>query len=532
MHAPLLSIQDLRIAFHRKELSPQEVVKGISLDIHPSETLGLVGASGSGKSLTAHAIMRLLPPPPGCRVSGCIRFRDRDVLSMDAPELKAIRGNRIAMIFQEPMTALNPLHRVGKQIGEALDVHGTVSGKKKIQCRVQELLDYVGISEPHRRMQAWPHELSGGQRQRVMIAMAIANKPDLLIADEPTTALDVTVQAQILELLVRLQKEMGMAILMISHDLGVIRHVADRMAVVEDGRIVEEGKTRDIFNGGGDHACTRNLLIAEVIDPLPFSESGGNPVLETSGITVRFPLRRGWFGKKKWFEAVCGAGFTLHRGQTLGLVGESGSGKTSLGLAVLRLLACEGRIFLNGKPIHGLAQKEMRPLRRSFQVVFQDPFASLSPRMSVGEIISEGLAVHRIGDRKKQDDKVVKVLGEVGLDPDMRFRYPHEFSGGQRQRIAIARALVLDPDVLVLDEPTSSLDRAVQFRVLALLRELQQKRGLAYLFISHDLKLIRAISHQIAVMKDGCIVEQGEAESIFEAPRHGYTRSLLSAVLT
>ncbi|TWI76924.1 microcin C transport system ATP-binding protein [Desulfobotulus alkaliphilus] len=531
MDEPLLCIRNLKISFHRRDVAPFEAVRGVDLDIYAGETLGLVGASGSGKSLTAHGIMRLLPPFPGCRIAGSIHFQKEDVLAMAPPAMQDLRGNRISMIFQEPMTALNPLHRVGRQIGEVIRVHGGPQPKARLRQRVLELLEQVGIPEPERRMDAWPHELSGGQRQRVMIAMAIANRPDLLIADEPTTALDVTVQAQILELLSRLQKEMGMAMLLITHDLGVVRHVTSRMAVMEEGQIVETGETAKIFAEGGQAPCTKALLQAEKFTPPAPAEEDAPSVLETRSLGVRFPLKTGLFRKKRCFDAVSGASFCLRRGQTLGVVGESGSGKTSLGLAVLRLLQSEGEVFLNGKPLHGLSQKALRPLRRRFQVVFQDPFASLSPRMAVGDIVAEGLVVHGMGDVRQREERVVRALEEVGLNPEVRFRYPHEFSGGQRQRIAIARALVLDPEVLVLDEPTSSLDRAVQFQVLELLRSLQESRGLAYLFISHDLKVIRAISHHVLVMKDGHIVESGEAAVIFDQPEQSYTRRLLSAAL-
>lgn len=531
MERPLLTVENLKISFLRKGKDALEILHGIDFAIHPGESLGLVGASGSGKSLTALGIMGLLAPSAGFRLSGKVLFEESDLFALEEKKLENLRGNRIAMIFQEPMTALNPLHTVGRQIGECIAIHHPERSAGKIRKEVLELLDQVGIAEPARRMGAYPHELSGGQRQRVMIAMAISNRPKLLIADEPTTALDVTIQAQILELLQRLKREMDMSMLFITHDLGVVRHVSDRLLVMEKGRIVEEGRTESLFLEGGRAAYTKSLLQAELMDAPILSEKRAEPVLEVKDLSVCFPMKKGLLRKKKFFTAVANASFVLHKGETLGLVGESGSGKTSLGLAVLRLLASRGEILFKGLPIDHLADKAMRKLRRHFQVVFQDPFASLSPRMTVGDIVAEGLLVHGIGSPAERGEMVIRALEEVGLEPDARFRYPHEFSGGQRQRIAIARALVLNPDFLVLDEPTSSLDRRVQFQVLRLLRDLQEKRGLSYLFISHDLKVIRALSHGVLVMKDGYIVESGSGEKLFEHPEHPYTRRLLQAAM-
>lgn len=531
MKTPLLSIENLGIRFHPGGGEILTAVRDVSLELAPGETLGLVGASGSGKSLTAHAILRLLPSGPGCGVSGRIFFKGEDLLSLKTSAMRSIRGKRISMIFQEPMTALNPLHRIGRQIGEGIRVHEGVVSASRLQKRVLELLEAVGIPEPERRMEAYPHELSGGQRQRVMIAMAIANRPDLLIADEPTTALDVTVQAQILALLSKLQREMGMAMLLITHDLGVVRHGTDRTAVMDAGRIVEVEDTVKLLEGGGREVFTRRLLQAENMAPPENVAAEGRPLLEVRNLKVTFPIRTGLFRRKKEFKALSDASFMLGRGETLGVVGESGSGKTSLGLAVLRLLASKGEILLDGVSIHERRDGALKPFRRRMQVVFQDPFASLSPRMTVADIVAEGLLVHGLGDGPSREARVVRALEEVGLDPGVRFRYPHEFSGGQRQRIAIARALVLDPELLILDEPTSSLDRTVQFQVLGLLRDLQEKKGLSYLFISHDLKVIRAISHRILVMKDGHIVEAGRAAEILDRPQQDYTRRLLAAAL-
>lgn len=531
MITPLLKVEDLKISFAQKGRDVLEILHGIDFTLHEGESLGLVGASGSGKSLTALGLMGLLTQSAGFRLSGSVFFEGRNLFELKEKEWEGLRGNEIAMIFQEPMTALNPLHPVGRQIGECIAIHHPERPASFIRKEVLELLDQVGIAEPQRRMGAYPHELSGGQRQRVMIAMAISNRPKLLIADEPTTALDVTIQAQILELLLKLKKEMNMSMLFITHDLGVVRHISDHVLVMEEGRIVEEGETEALFLHGGQEPCTQSLLQAELMDAPVLSEKSGEALLEVEDLSVSFPMKSGFLRKKNFFAAVSKASFVLNRGETLGLVGESGSGKTSLGLAVLRLIDSKGKISFKGLALESLKGASMRKLRRHFQVVFQDPFASLSPRMTVGDIVAEGLLVHGIGSEKEREEMVICALEEVGLAPEARFRYPHEFSGGQRQRVAIARALVLNPDFLVLDEPTSSLDRRVQFQVLRLLRDLQEKRGLSYLFISHDLKVIRALSHGVLVMKDGQIVESGSGEKLFSKPEHPYTKRLLQAAM-
>ncbi|HYQ37498.1 MAG TPA: ABC transporter ATP-binding protein [Pseudomonas sp.] len=525
MNEPLIEIRDLQVAFSQGG-APQTVVHGVSFDIRRGETLALVGESGSGKSVTAHSILRLLPPSSS-HPAGSVRFAGEDLLKLPERRLRAIRGNRIAMVFQEPMTSLNPLHTVEKQIAEVLALHKGLTGAPA-RARVLELLELVGIPEPAKRLRSYPHELSGGQRQRVMIAMALANEPEVLIADEPTTALDVTVQLKILELLKELQARLGMALLLITHDLNLVRRIAQRVCVMQRGRVVEQAECAQLF-AAPEHPYTRELLGA---DPRgePADNPPGPPLLEVDDLRVWFPIRKGLLRRTvDHVKAVDGINFSLPQGQTLGIVGESGSGKSTLGLAILRLIGSRGAIRFAGQAIDGLDQPAVRPLRRQMQVVFQDPFGSLSPRMSVSQIIGEGLEIHGIGTPAEREQAIIDVLGEVGLDPQTRHRYPHEFSGGQRQRIAIARALVLRPQLILLDEPTSALDRTVQRQVVELLRVLQHKYNLTYLFISHDLAVVRALSHQLMVVRHGKVVEQGEASAIFHAPQHPYTQQLLEA---
>ena len=522
----LVEIRDLSVAFVSGDNS-RSVVKHISFDIRRGETLALVGESGSGKSVTAHSILRLLPYPLAQHPSGSITYAGQDLLKLNEKKLRGIRGNRIAMVFQEPMTSLNPLHSIEKQINEVLALHKGLRGKAATQ-RTLELLELVGIPEPHKRLKALPHELSGGQRQRVMIAMALANEPELLIADEPTTALDVTVQLKILELLKDLQARLGMAMLIITHDLKLVRRIAQRVCVMQQGELVEQADCETLFTQP-QHPYTCELLAAEPDgDPVACEEV--QPILEVEDLRVWFPIKKGLLRRTvDHVKAVDGINFRLPRGQTLGIVGESGSGKSTLGLAILRLIGSQGGIRFGEHHLGGLSQREVRPLRREMQVVFQDPFGSLSPRMTVGMIIGEGLRIHRIGNEAEQEQAIIDALQEVGLDPESRHRYPHEFSGGQRQRIAIARALVLKPALILLDEPTSALDRTVQRQVIDLLRSLQAKYNLSYLFISHDLAVVRAISHHLMVVKHGKVVEQGDARQVFEAPQHPYTRQLLEA---
>ncbi|PZN50144.1 MAG: microcin ABC transporter ATP-binding protein [Proteobacteria bacterium] len=526
--SPLLSVRDLSVAFTQGGTESLAVDR-ISFDIGKGETVALVGESGSGKSVSALSVLKLLPYPPATHPSGKIIFGGRDLLSLDERELRKVRGNNITMIFQEPMTSLNPLHTIERQIGEILALH---RGMRERQARVRtlELLNEVGIREPEKRLGAYPHQLSGGQRQRVMIAMALANEPELLIADEPTTALDVTVQAQILELLARLKEKNGMSMLFITHDLGIVRKIADRVCVMTGGKIVETGPTREIFDNP-QHAYTRHLLAAEPKGKPPPANENAEPVMRGENIKVWFPIRQGFLRRTvDHVKAVDGVDVTVRAGQTLGVVGESGSGKTTLGLALARMISSEGTIRFDGRDIGRLSFNDMRPLRRELQIVFQDPYGSLSPRMSVAEIIEEGLKIHEPKlTADQRDRRVVDVLDEVGLDPATRFRYPHEFSGGQRQRIAIARAMVLNPRFVMLDEPTSALDMSVQAQVVDLLRTLQAKHDLAYLFISHDLKVVRALANHVIVMRNGRIVEAGPSQQIFENPQTDYTRALISA---
>ena len=516
----LIEIRDLSVAF-----SGQTVVRNLCLDIHPGECLALVGESGSGKSVTAHSILQLLPEC-GTETTGSIRYRGQELVGADAKKLRELRGNRIAMIFQEPMTSLNPLHSIEKQIGETLLVHKGMAGKAA-QARILELLHLVGIQKPQERLKAYPHQLSGGQRQRVMIAMALACEPELLIADEPTTALDVTVQRKILLLLKSLQRRLGMSLLLISHDLNLVRSIAQRVCVMKAGEIVEQATCETIFTEP-KHPYSCVLLNAEPEgEALPRDER--EKVLEVDDLRVQFAVGGGLFRKKTFLKAVDGISLSIQRGKTLGIVGESGSGKSTLGQAILRLLDSEGSIRFQGEALDGLSQKELRPWRKKMQVVFQDPFGSLSPRMSVEQIICEGLEVHSQLSAEECNAEVIRALQEVGLDPQSRHRYPHEFSGGQRQRIAIARALVLKPALILLDEPTSALDRTVQKQVVALLRQLQEKHGLTYLFISHDLAVVRALAHDMIVVKDGKVVESGASHDVFDAPQHPYTKELLAA---
>ncbi|MBY5334181.1 ABC transporter ATP-binding protein [Rhizobium leguminosarum] len=528
MTEPLLSVRDLSVAFHQGG-ETSLAVDHISFDIAKGEVVALVGESGSGKSVSANSILRLLPYPSASHPSGEILFKGKDLLKASERELREVRGNDITMIFQEPMTSLNPLHTIEKQIAEILALHQGLAGQSARQ-RVLELLNQVGIREPEKRLKAYPHELSGGQRQRVMIAMALANRPELLIADEPTTALDVTVQAQILELLRQLKAVHGMSLLFITHDLGIVRKFADRVCVMTKGRIVETGAVEDVF-ANPKHDYTRHLLASEPRGEPPLADPSKPMVMEGSDIRVWFPIKAGLMRRVvDHVKAVDGIDLSLRAGQTLGVVGESGSGKTTLGLALTRLISSEGRIAFVGKDIAGYSFSEMRPLRNQLQVVFQDPYGSLSPRMSVGDIVAEGLKVHeRSLTAEERDQRVCWALEEVGLDPLTRWRYPHEFSGGQRQRIAIARAMVLKPRFVMLDEPTSALDMSVQAQVVDLLRDLQKKHDLAYLFISHDLKVVKALANDVIVMRFGKVVEQGPSADIFRAPKDDYTKALMAA---
>ncbi len=528
MSDPLLEISDLSVAFGKAP----PAVKGVSFSIRKGETLALVGESGSGKSVTALSILRLLPYPPAHHGPGSsVKFRGKELMGTSEAALRDVRGNDISMIFQEPMTSLNPLHSISKQVSETLALHAGM-GPVEARKRVLELLRLVGIKEPEKRLDAYPHQLSGGQRQRVMIAMALANEPDLLIADEPTTALDVTVQAQVLGLMRRLQRELGMTMLLITHDLSVVRHMADRVCVMTEGEIVETGRVEQIFEAP-QHAYTRRLLAAEPRGSAPPVPSDATEVMAAEDVKVYFPIKRGLLKRTvDYVRAVDGVSLRLHEGETLGVVGESGSGKTTLGLALLRLTESQGPITYVGRRIEDLAPSALRPLRKDLQVVFQDPFGSLSPRLTVGDIVAEGLDIHeRRLERREREARIEAALVEVGLEPSMRHRYPHEFSGGQRQRISIARAMILKPRFVVLDEPTSALDMSVQAQIVELLRDLQAKHRLAYLFVSHDLRVVRAMSHTMLVMRDGKVVEAGEANALFEQPQHPYTQSLLKAAL-
>ena len=506
-------------------------VDHVSFSVNKGETLALVGESGSGKSVSALSILKLLAYPAASHPSGEIWFKGENLLAKDDAALRRVRGNDITMIFQEPMTSLNPLHTVERQIGEILDIHQGLTGPAA-RARIVELLGKVGIRDPEGRLQDYPHQLSGGQRQRVMIAMALANKPELLIADEPTTALDVTVQAQILKLLKDLQAEFGMALLLITHDLGIVRHMADKVCVMQKGKVVEQGEAKALF-AAPQHAYTKMLLAAEPKGAPPPVKPDAEVIAEARNLKVWFPIRRGFLRKTiGHIKAVDGLDCQVKAGQTLAIVGESGSGKTTLGLAMLRLISSKGEILFRGRRIDGLNSKEMRPLRKDMQIVFQDPFGSLSPRMSIVQIVEEGLRIQNpaLSDDERRE-RVAQSLTEVGLDPAAMDRYPHEFSGGQRQRIAIARALALDPRFIMLDEPTSALDMSVQAQVVDLLRNLQQKHNLGFLFISHDLKVVRALANEVIVLRNGTVVERGPAKQIFESPQDPYTKALLAAAL-
>jgi microcin C transport system ATP-binding protein len=528
--APILTIRDLDVTFRTGKDRVFHAVKGAGLELRKGETLALVGESGSGKSVTALSVLQLLPRAV-TQYGGksAVLFENANLIGKGESVMRTIRGSRIGMIFQEPMTALNPLHTIERQIAEMLTVHGGMT-PPQARTRVLELLDLVGLQRLKTRLNAYPHELSGGQRQRVMIAMALANNPDILIADEPTTALDVTVQAQILELMQDIQQKLGMAVLLITHDLTIVRKMADRVAVMQLGEIVEQGQTDHIFDAP-EHPYTKRLLAAQPKGaPQPVPEAAP-AVMQAKDVKVHFPIRKGLFGRvRDYVRAVDGVTLNIRAGETLGVVGESGSGKSTLGFALLRLAPAQGTIVLSGKDISGLKGPELRKLRSDMQIVFQDPFSSLSPRMTAAEIIGEGLRIHRPHlNAAQRDETVVAAMKDVQLDPETRHRYPHEFSGGQRQRIAIARALVLEPKFLVLDEPTSALDMSVQAEVVDLLRNLQARRNLAYLFTSHDLRVVRALAHHVLVLKDGKVVEEGDAAALFAAPKEAYTKALMAA---
>ncbi|MGB6389102.1 MAG: ABC transporter ATP-binding protein [Methyloceanibacter sp.] len=524
----LVKVEDLSVDFMSGS-GLTSAVKNISFDIGKGETVALVGESGSGKTVTALSILRLLPYPAARHPSGSILFKGEDLMALPPDGLRHVRGNQISMIFQEPMTSLNPLHTIEQQIGEVLKIHRGLSDHAARE-RVLDLLDKVGIDDPKGRLASYPHQLSGGQRQRVMIAMALANEPDLLIADEPTTALDVTIQAQILDLLLKLKSEFNMAMLLITHDLGIVRKMADRVCVMNQGEIVERGTAQGVFTAP-QHPYTKHLLAAEPKGSPPAANAKAPVILEAKDLRVWFPIRRGFLRHVVGhIKAVDGIDLAVKEGQTLGVVGESGSGKTTLGLALLRLISSEGPIVYLGSRIDGYGSKAMRPLRRDMQIVFQDPYGSLSPRLSVGQIIEEGLLIQKPGmSRAERRERVARALKEVGLEPAFQDRYPHEFSGGQRQRIAIARALVLEPKFLILDEPTSALDVSVQAQIVDLLRDLQKRYKLAYLFISHDLKVVRALANTIIVLRNGKVVEQGSARTVFSKPKTDYTKALLAA---
>ncbi len=526
----LVQVRNLSVLF--KSGSERNLaVNRVSFKIGRGESVAIVGESGSGKTVSALSILRLLPYPAASHPTGEIFFQGKNLLTASENEMREIRGDKISIIFQEPMTSLNPLHTIEKQVGEVLRVHRGLEDEE-VRTRVIELLRKVGIREPERRLESYPHQLSGGQRQRVMIALALANEPDLLIADEPTTALDVTIQAQILELLQQLSREMGMALLLITHDLGIVRKMAQRIYVMKDGEVVEEGHTESIFTNP-QHNYTIHLLNAEPKGDPPSADDRAPVVIETDDLKVWFPIKKGIFRKTvDYVKAVDGLSLKLRQGQTLGVVGESGSGKTTLGLALLRLISSKGPIAYIGKNIENYNSAQMRPLRKEMQIVFQDPYGSLSPRLAVGQIIEEGLIIQQPDmSYAERRERVSHALEEVGLDAEAQDRYPHEFSGGQRQRIAIARAMVLEPKFVMLDEPTSALDMSVQAQIVDLLRELQERRNLAYLFISHDLKVVRALCNYIIVLRNGKVVEEGPAADVFNNPQQTYTRELIDAAL-
>ncbi|MGR3662870.1 MAG: ABC transporter ATP-binding protein [Paracoccaceae bacterium] len=521
----VLVVKNLNVGF-RQDGKVHAAVKGVSFTIGQGETVALVGESGSGKSVTALSTVELLPD--SAEISGSVTYNGAEMIGATEKELQKVRGNDISFIFQEPMTSLNPLHTLERQLTESLTLHQGVVGDAA-RVKVIELLEKVGIRDVESRLGAYPHQLSGGQRQRVMIAMALANGPELLIADEPTTALDVTIQAQILELLAELKKSESMSMLFITHDLNIVRRIADRVCVMKDGEIVEQGITAEIF-ANPQHEYTQMLLSAEATGQPEAVAENAEEIASTKDLRIWFPIQRGFLKRiVGHVKAVNAATFSVRAGETIGIVGESGSGKTTLALAMMRLISSEGPIVFLGQDIQGLKSKALRPLRRDMQIVFQDPFGSLSPRMTCEEIIAEGLGVHGVEPGRNKREMVAEIMGEVGLDPDTMHRYPHEFSGGQRQRIAIARAMILRPRLVVLDEPTSALDMTVQMQIVELLRELQRKHQLAYLFISHDLKVVRALSHKVLVMKQGDIVESGTADEIFNAPKTEYTKTLMAA---
>lgn len=521
----LLQVDNLRVSF-RQDGRITPAVRGVSFTVDRGETVALVGESGSGKSVTALSTVSLLGD--SAIVEGSVTYDGRQMIGADEVLLRKVRGNDISFVFQEPMTSLNPLHTIEKQLAESLALHQGLTGDAA-RARIIELLERVGIRDPEARLGAYPHQLSGGQRQRVMIAMALANKPDILIADEPTTALDVTIQAQILDLLAELKAQENMGLLFITHDLGIVRRIADRVCVMKDGEIVETGPTERLF-ASPRHPYTRKLLAAEAVGRPDPVAAEAEEILRTENLRVWFPIQRGFLKRTVGHvKAVNAANLSVRAGETLGIVGESGSGKTTLALAIMRLIGSEGRITFRGQDIRQWSTRELRRLRKDMQIVFQDPFGSLSPRMTCAQIIAEGLAIHNIDPHRDRRELVAEAMEETGLDPAMMDRYPHEFSGGQRQRIAIARAMVLRPRLLVLDEPTSALDMTVQVQIVDLLRELQRRHGLAYLFISHDLKVVRAMSHKVMVMKQGDVIEAGPAEDLFNNPQTDYTRTLLAA---
>jgi len=524
----VLEVKGLRVAF-RQDGERVEAVKGVSFTVDRGETVALVGESGSGKSVTALSTVSLLPG--SAAVAGSVTYDGQEMVGAPDKLLRKVRGNDISFIFQEPMTSLNPLHTIEKQLGESLALHQGVTGDKA-RARVLELLQKVGLRDAEQRLSSYPHQLSGGQRQRVMIAMALANKPDILIADEPTTALDVTIQAQILELLAELKASEGMGLLFITHDLGVVRRIADKVCVMKDGEIVEAGPVSEIFDNP-QHPYTQLLLSAQASGvPEPVDDSA-EEMVSTENLRVWFPIQQGLLKRTVGHvKAVNDSSLSVRAGETLGIVGESGSGKTTLALAIMRLISSDGKVTFDGHDVRKWSTKELRALRKDMQIVFQDPFGSLSPRMTCEQIIAEGLGVHGNPDGRDTRTLVGEVMTEVGLDPAAMDRYPHEFSGGQRQRIAIARAMILRPKLVVLDEPTSALDMTVQVQIVELLRNLQKKYGLAYLFISHDLHVVRAMSHKIMVMKTGDVVEHGASEDVFENPQTDYTRELLAAAPT
>ncbi len=522
---PILDVRDLNVSF-RQDGTTTHAVRGVTFHVNKGETVALVGESGSGKSVTALSTVQLLTD--SATATGSITYAGTQMIGASERDLRAVRGNDISFIFQEPMTSLNPLHTIERQLRESIELHQGLRGPA-VADKIIELLNQVGIRDAESRLGAYPHQLSGGQRQRVMIAMALANGPELLIADEPTTALDVTIQAQILDLLAGLKNDVGMSMLFITHDLTIVRKIADRVCVMQGGEIVEQGLTQDIFSNP-QHPYTQTLLAAESTGvPAPVPEDA-EIIVETRNLKIWFPIHAGFLKRTVGYvKAVNDATLQVRAGETLGIVGESGSGKTTLALAIMRLIRSEGHISFLGSDIHNLTPSQMRPLRGDIQIVFQDPYGSLSPRMTVAEIIAEGLAIHGLAPGKNRREMVGEIMVEVGLDPSLMDRYPHEFSGGQRQRVAIARAMILRPKLLVLDEPTSALDMTVQVQIVELLRDLQVKYGLAYLFISHDLKVVRALSHKVMVMKQGDVVEAGNAADIFDAPKTDYTRALMAA---